>query len=1631
MNKIILRVVFLSLCPMLSFGTMRSVPGSYGNIQAAVTAATSGDVIDIAAGTYSESNIFCNKSLTIQGAGMGQTIVQAHTSAFKTPATNSMVFNLEFTPSSNVTITIQNMTIQNGYNSGSGGGIRVYNKFNTSPTIYTLGVNLTNVNLLNNSAVNGGGLYLLSSGNYGPVTATLSNCKINGNIANGGGGGVYAVGPVNLNITGCNVNSNAANGTDGGGGISLAPGTVYPLNTTIKNSSISNNTIPSYSTNNGAGINVTLGNNGATAVNHTLWIENTTVYANSNASSGHFGGGICFKTSSGLQTVTPTQTLTLNHCTVANNTTTAGTGGDGICFDNNSYYSTTLVMNNSIVMGNSGSISNASQIGQSNSSQTKVVSDGHITNSIFGIKSGATWVTAGTTNNNLTAVTSDLCFFKTLSSDAIPVLKIGAGSVATNFVTTDYLSPVLTTDQIGNARVGNADAGAYEVSAGTHTYTVEADGSGDFSTIQNAVSAAGSADIVTIGAGTYTEKFISCSNKSVTIQGAGMSQTIVQAYATPNNTPAVDSEVFCFDGTYLGGVTVTLQNMTLQNGYNTASGGGIRLVNLGIQGNAPTFNFTNLKVYNNTAGIGGGGIYIEGPTALTLTGCNITGNTASGAKGGGGVSFYPNASSIPLNATIKKTTISNNVAAVGPGGGISAILANSSSSNVLWIENSTIYGNSTSASAMFGGGIAFKTSTSGSSSPNAALTINHCTIAYNTTNAATGGDGVGFDNNGSCTTTFVMNNSIVMGNSGSTSNQSQVGQNAASQTKITNGGVTNSIFGIWSGGNWVTAGGATNNNLMADVNIGTLAFAGALSSHATPVLTIGNASVAKNFVSSDYISPVLTTDQVLNARIGNADAGAYEYGTAQTISFGALAAKSYGNAPYAISATGGGSGNPVTFTSSDASVATVSGTTVTVVGVGSCTIYANQAGVDPYAAAPQVGQTLTVNAKPLTVPSAAAVNKYYDGTNAAIITGTLFGVVNSDVVTLSGTGTFASSALGTGIAVTSTSTLGGANASNYTLTQPVGLTANITQAPQDIVFDALPTKLYSDVPFALTATASSGLTVSYASSNTAVATISGSTVTIVAPGSTNITASQAGNGSFAAATNVIQALTVSTEYDVSTSLNVSNALFTAFTDITVMNNGVLNVDVDKDVHNVTVSPGGKLNLAANRLTVTDLVLAVGKSTAPSVSVTNAMTVNGAVKMLKTLDSSIWYFISLPCDVAVNSITQVSGAFTVDFTNLGSKWWIKYYNGKGRASNGGATTNWVDVVAGETLHANKGYIIGLNNDRTGDYVLSFPLNSGLVTAAESATSTSVGIYGKDTVAVSNVGWNLVGVPYLSKFNGDNVGVNFVTVFNGSSYDQYANTDAAVDYLNPFSSFFVQASTTSLSFGTGGRRLVSKSVANDLTDRVQINVTNGTGTDNTTLIMDDTQSIAYELNQDLGKWLTTGTDKPQIYSVLNGVNYAFNSLPMGAVQDLPLGVYTKVAGSDTIHVDASNAPGISQLLLTDKVTGITTDLLNSDYSFTATAGTTTSRFSISAQRVVTNKNVVQSINTPCLISREGKLIISNLAGNTTVRVFDTMGRVVVTEKVYSNTLELPLSVGGVYTIHIQNDSKSWTGKVVVRE
>jgi gliding motility-associated-like protein len=98
---------------------------------------------------------------------------------------------------------------------------------------------------------------------------------------------------------------------------------------------------------------------------------------------------------------------------------------------------------------------------------------------------------------------------------------------------------------------------------------------------------------------------------------------------------------------------------------------------------------------------------------------------------------------------------------------------------------------------------------------------------------------------------------------------------------------------------------------------------------------------------------------------------------------------------------------------------------------------------------------------------------------------------------------------------------------NYNPAPDVIQPLTVNKAAQTITFSPLPAKTYGDADFSPGAASSSGLTVSYSSDNTAVATIAGGMIHITGAGSANITASQSGNTNFNAAADVVQPLVVS------------------------------------------------------------------------------------------------------------------------------------------------------------------------------------------------------------------------------------------------------------------------------------------------------------------------------------------------------------------------------------------------------------------------------------------------------------------------------------------------------------------------
>ncbi|HEY2970617.1 MAG TPA: FG-GAP-like repeat-containing protein, partial [Casimicrobiaceae bacterium] len=265
---------------------------------------------------------------------------------------------------------------------------------------------------------------------------------------------------------------------------------------------------------------------------------------------------------------------------------------------------------------------------------------------------------------------------------------------------------------------------------------------------------------------------------------------------------------------------------------------------------------------------------------------------------------------------------------------------------------------------------------------------------------------------------------------------------------------------------------------------------------------------------------------------------------AQTITFGTLAGKTYGNSPFTVSATAS-SGLAVTFSSTTTAVCTVSGGTVTLVTGGTCTIQAAQSGNGQYLAAANVSQSFAVAKANQTITFGALGGQTYGAapfTISAIASSGLavtFSSLTTTVCTVSGSTVT--------IKAGGTCTIQAAQAGNgnYNAATSVSQSFMVAKANQTITFAALASKTFGATPFTVSATASSGLAVSFSSLTASVCTMSGATVTLVAAGTCTIQAAQGGNGNYNAATNVSQSFTVGVANQTITFVAPGNQLISA------------------------------------------------------------------------------------------------------------------------------------------------------------------------------------------------------------------------------------------------------------------------------------------------------------------------------------------------------------------------------------------------------------------------------------------------------------------------------------------------------
>jgi len=615
---------------------------------------------------------------------------------------------------------------------------------------------------------------------------------------------------------------------------------------------------------------------------------------------------------------------------------------------------------------------------------------------------------------------------------------------------------------------------------------------------------------------------------------------------------------------------------------------------------------------------------------------------------------------------------------------------------------------------------------------------------------------------------------------------------------------------------------------------------------------------------------------------------------------------------------------------------------------------------------------------------------------------------------------------------------------------------------QTISFGSLSGKSVGEADYVPGATASSGYAVSYSSSNTDVATIVSGQIHLVGAGTTTITASQAGDATYDAATNVTQDLTVTARPVVSVSGNQDASIITnTYSDVVVPAGAVLTMNASKTVHILTIERGGKVtNNEGVALTATNLTInsdASGTGTFVDLNPTGGLTVSGATNVNQYLTTGRNWYVSSPVSLATSAVFNAAAA-----SSINKLYWYDETNGSS------ATLNWPLISDNSSsLAVTKGYVANVDASLlaatngvtfTGGTLNTGPITTGL-NSVPSLTRSSSQAY---------PGYNLVGNPYPSYldwvaasaastnmdasiwYRTKNGGVYEFDTYNAVSGVGTSNATVVTQYIPPMQAFWVRVSagqttgTLALtnamrSHESGTNRLKAATVKASVQSLLRLQVSNGVNSDQALVLFNPNASNVYDA-YDSPKRSNANTAIPEIYTIAGTEHVVINGLTSVVQnQELALGFTPGSSSSFSIKaMEMSNFDTDTRIFLRDSKTNAEQDLTDgSAYTFSSDAASTATRFALvfktSLAPTAVNE-VLDEVNSIVVLKNANNQIAvtipTELVGKGMATVYNALGQ---------RLESLPLSgtqnvlskayTSGVYLVLVVANGRTTTRKVFI--
>lgn len=423
---------------------------------------------------------------------------------------------------------------------------------------------------------------------------------------------------------------------------------------------------------------------------------------------------------------------------------------------------------------------------------------------------------------------------------------------------------------------------------------------------------------------------------------------------------------------------------------------------------------------------------------------------------------------------------------------------------------------------------------------------------------------------------------------------------------------------------------------------------------------------------------------------------------------------------------------------------------------------------------------------------------------------------------------------------------------------------------------------------------------------------------------------------------------------------------TTETSVVYVNSGKLTIDGSKTLAAVYVAPGAELEITGS-LTVGKLFLRTDNAQSAILTNTGTLTATNVYYTRITRSNATYDQFGLPLDCALSSVTMSNaGKLGSSEMPYGSTWNLKSYNEASRAEYGKQDdgSNWTLLAADATIKGGTGYQMISTTKYYREYY--FPVDFSKLTNVVPVSYTE-GAAGPD-----HRGWNIICSPLTSVYTvisadpATGIKLNWLEPAGDAYVQEPAST---ILPARPFA-FQTTESCTELVFNNdhslvyhAPRRVAAADNTETEWLHLDIKDANNRGDQTSLYVHPSRFDEVYEAGVDVAK-LSFSASHALLYS-----SHAYGEMAFAGVADellehgVALTVYSPKAQELTISMRKNDwLHRMAFVWLIDKATGAQIDLLDSDYSFNAEAGTTAGRFILMgaffAPQITTDNGNVQS-------------------------------------------------------------------------